>query len=130
MRITIEADYAIRIIDCLANADGRLCAKTLSERTGVSLRFALKILRKLCIADLVRSYQGLQGGYELKRKPEEISLKDVIEAIDGPIKISHCQNSNSCSMVDNPKLCAFHSVFSDISESVEKKLAMITFDKK
>lgn len=129
MRITLEADYAIRIIDCLTDSDKKLCAKALSEQTGVSLRFALKILRKLCMAGLVRSYKGLQGGYELRKKPGDINLKDVIVAIDGPIKISRCQDSNSCSMVGNPKVCAFHAVFAEISESVAAKLSAVTFDK-
>ena len=47
MHITLETDYAIRIVDRLINADGRLDAKTLSERTDVPQRFALNILRKL-----------------------------------------------------------------------------------
>ena len=130
MRITLEADYAVRIVDCLTSAKEILCAKTLSERTGVNLRFALKILRKLCKAGFVCSHQGIQGGYELRKRPEDISLKDVIEAIDGPIAINKCQTENVCSRIGNPDLCIYHSIFSDISKSVEDKLSTITFDKK
>lgn len=130
MRITLEADYAIRMIDCLAASDEKCCAKTLSDRTGVSLRFALKILRKLCLAGIVYSRKGIQGGYELKRKPEEISLKDVIEAIDGPIAVNRCQLDHTCSRVGNPDRCAFHSLFSDLSEAVSDKLASVTFAKR
>lgn len=127
MRITQEADYAIRMIDCLAASDEKCCAKALSIQTGVSFRFALKILRKLCAADLVSSRKGIQGGYELKRKPEEISLKDVIEIIDGPIAVNRCQIDHTCSRVGDPDQCSFHSIFSDLSETVSDRLASVTF---
>lgn len=130
MRITLEADYAIRMIDCLTASDEKCRAKTLSEKTGVSPRFTLKILRKLCLADILRSHKGIQGGYELKRKPEEISLKDVIEAIDGPIAVSRCQISHTCNRVDDPNQCVFHSIFSDLSEAVSDRLASVTFAKR
>lgn len=58
MHITLEADYAIRIVQVLAQNQRRLDAKTISEMTGVTLRFSLKILRKLVAA---RHHQILQG---------------------------------------------------------------------
>lgn len=129
MRITLEANYAIRIIDCLANAESRMSSKIISERTGVSLRFALKILRKLCIAKLIRSYKGAQGGYELTRKPSDINLKDVIETVDGPIAINRCEQSCVCSKVENVELCAYFAIFTEMSEMIRDKLASINFDR-
>lgn len=129
MHITLEADYAIRIIDCLTASEERCCAKTLSEKTGVSPRFTLKILGKLCLAGLVCSRKGIRGGYELKRRPEEISLKDVIEAIDGPIVISRCQASRTCNRVGDPEQCVFYSIFFDLSEAISDRLASFTFAK-
>ncbi len=130
MRITLEANYAIRIIDCLANTKSRLSAKIISERTGVSLRFALKILRKLCIAKLIRSYKGAQGGYELIRKPGDINLKDVIETVDGPIAINRCEENCICSKVESVELCAYFAIFTEMSEMIRDKLASINFDRK
>lgn len=130
MRMTLEADYAVRMIDCLAASNEKCCAKTLSNRTGVSLRFALKILRKLCAAGLVSSHRGIKGGYKLKRKPEEISLKDVIETIDGPIAVNRCQIDHTCSKVGNPDLCAFYPIFSELSKAVSNHLESVTFAKR
>ena len=62
MCLTLESDYAVRIIGCLSAENKRIDAKNISERTGVSLRFALKILRKLVSAGLVKSYKGMQIG--------------------------------------------------------------------
>ena len=90
MYITLEADYAVRIVDCLAQHQMRMDAKSLSAATGVTLRFALKILRKLVAEGIVRSYKGTQGGYELARPAGEIALGEVIEIVEGPIVISRC----------------------------------------
>lgn len=68
MYITLEADYAVRIVNCLAKNGSRMDAKALSAATGVTLRFSLKILRKLVAQGIVRSYKGTQGGYELARR--------------------------------------------------------------
>ena len=83
MHITLEADYAIRIVQVLAQSQKRLDAKTISEMTGVTLRFSLKILRKLVAAGIVKSFKGTQGGYEIGRALDEISLGEVIETIEG-----------------------------------------------
>ena len=78
MYITLEADYAVRIVDCLARNAIRMDAKTLAAHTGVTLRFSLKILRKLVAEGIIRSYKGTQGGYELAIPAQEISLGRVI----------------------------------------------------
>ena len=81
MHITLESDYAVRIVSRLARQGGRMDAKRIAEETGVTLRFSLKILRKLVTGGLVRSYQGTKGGYALARPAKDISLCDVIETV-------------------------------------------------
>ncbi|MBQ3918626.1 MAG: Rrf2 family transcriptional regulator, partial [Oscillospiraceae bacterium] len=94
MCITLETDYAVRIIGCLALEGTRRDAKTISEKTGVTLRFSLKILRKLVSSGLVRSYKGMQGGYELARLPSDITLYDVVAAIEGEYHINKCHEDD------------------------------------
>ena len=77
MRITLESDYALRIITSLATHDSVVDAKTLAEETSVTQRFTLKILHKLVQADLVNSYKGVNGGYKLAKSPDDITLKQV-----------------------------------------------------
>ena len=79
MHMTLETDYAVRIVSCLVTAGRRMDAKSIAEETSVTLRFSLKILRKLVAGGIIKSYKGTQGGYELAREPKEISLNDVIE---------------------------------------------------
>lgn len=125
MHITLESDYAVRIVSCLSTEEKRLDAKTISERTGVTLRFSLKILGKLVGAQIVRSFKGTQGGYELARKPEEITLREVIEVIEGPYHLSRCSDPS----FDCPRgeYCRFVAVYDEISLLVKDKLEQVTF---
>lgn len=129
MFITLEADYAVRIVDCIAQSRGRLDAKSISEQTGVTLRFSLKILRKLVASDIVKSFKGTQGGYELARKPEEISLKDVIETVEGKYRLSRCLSEGYDCNRGMSGSCKYQCIFNQISAEVDKKLASYTFDR-
>lgn len=129
MFITLEADYAVRIVDCIAQSRGRLDAKSISEKTGVTLRFSLKILRKLVASGIVKSFKGTQGGYELARKPEEISLKDVIETVEGKYRLSRCLSEDYDCNRGMSGCCKYQSIFNQISAEVDKKLESYTFDK-
>ena len=127
MRITLESDYALRILSALAKHEGVIDAKTLSEETSVTPRFTLKILHKLVGGDLVSSYKGVGGGYRLKVSPDNISLKRVIELIDGPIAIVRCLDNQECCSLNNDKTaCDFHHIFDKISLDLAQKLGSIT----
>ena len=128
MHITLEADYAVRIVSCLAKEDKRIDAKTISDMTSVTLRFSLKILRKLVAAGIIKSFKGTQGGYELDKKPSEITLKDVIETVEGKYTISRClADDHDCNRGMSGH-CKVQKVFYDISLIVEEKLESYTFD--
>lgn len=127
MRITSESDYALRIITALARHTEVVDAKTLSDETSVTLRFALKILHKLVTEGIVDSYKGVKGGYLLKLKPQEITLLRVIELIDGPIAIVRCLDSaEGCTLNNDKTACIYHHIFNTISADVAKRLSSIT----
>ena len=123
MRITHEADYAIRVVYCLVEADAKLSSKEVAEQAGITLWFALKILRKLIMANIVKSYKGSAGGYELNRPASEISLGEVVECIDGPILITHCLSKEfDCSRVENKSDCTFRKVFLSVNRTIRQEL--------
>lgn len=128
MRITQEADYAIRIVCLLAEENRLLDAMTIADGAHITQRFALKILRKLVLGGLVRSYKGANGGYELVESPEKVTLKAVIELIDGEIAISKClMEDHVCSKQGEMKsACAVHRIFDAINRDVIQKLDGIT----
>ena len=129
MRFTLESDYAIRIVHCLAVSQEKLDANTIANNSDVTIRFAVKILRKLCIADIVKSYKGVQGGYKLAKEPEKITLKDVIEAVDGKIEVSRCLSQDTaCSRIgENNQICKFKTIFNEVSQLVRNKLDEVSF---
>ena len=128
MQITLETDYAIRIVLCLASHDKRMDAKAISECTNVSLRFALKILRNLVSSGVITSFKGVHGGYILAKPADEITLKDIIDIEKGPYKFSRCLNDDfECPVKsDSQYPCACHSVFNEISDYVNSKLDSTT----
>ncbi len=128
MRITKETDYALRIMAILASNNGIADAKTIADEAGVPPRFSLKILRKLMSFGLVKSYKGANGGYTLDKSPDNITLKQVVEAIEGPITISLCLSEGfECSHSEGLKTsCYFYHVFDDINGMIAEKLSGIT----
>ena len=129
MRITHEADYAIRIMYCLAEHGCKISAKQISDESGVPIRFALKIPRRLTQAGLTASYKGVSGGYELARPAGQISLGEIIEEIDGPIEINHCLSTEfDCSRVAQKKECTFHRIFGTINQDIRTKLYELSLE--
>ncbi len=129
MRITHEADYAIRIMYHLTKAKRVVSAKELSEKSGVTLRFTLKILRKLSAAGVVKSYKGVNGGYELCIASQKLSFGNVIEIIDGPIKINHCLGDGfGCTRVDNKECCPIRQIFQKVNDTLKEDLYKILIE--
>ncbi len=131
MHITLESDYAIRIVLYLSQIQKRAEAKNISENTEVTLRFALKILRKLVAAGIVKSFKGTQGGYELNKAPAEITLAEVIETVEGTYYLSRCLDPQlGCNRENRSSpYCKVQREFARISDYVRKEMQGITFDK-
>lgn len=126
MHMTQEADYAVRIVYCLAQSGVRRDAKYLAETTGISLRFSFKILRKLVASGVLKSYKGQRGGYELAKPPGDISLGEVIETVDGPYVLNRClKDGHECTM--DAADCNFRQVYADISDTITQKLGEVSF---
>src|SRR4051812_27038688 len=86
MRISAKADYAVRAaLELAAAGDGPVKGELIAEAQGIPLKFLENILQELRHAGLVRSQRGPEGGYRLGRPAAEISLGDVIRAVDGPL---------------------------------------------
>ncbi|MEG1965028.1 MAG: Rrf2 family transcriptional regulator [Oscillospiraceae bacterium] len=129
MQMTLEADYAVRIVMFLAKSNKRLDAKTIAENTNVTLRFSLKILRKLVGTDIVKSFKGSTGGYELARNPKDITLYSVVETVEGNFAICRCLNPDFvCThSVHNGIPCKVQKIYDEISNVVKEKLQSVNF---
>lgn len=101
MNISQESDYAIRAIRAMYyyGVDNRIEAKFIAEKENIPIRFLFKILRKLCEDDIIKSYRGVNGGYQLNKPLSELTFKDIIEVIEGPVRIHKCtEDPTNCDM--------------------------------
>ncbi|HET9426758.1 MAG TPA: Rrf2 family transcriptional regulator [Allosphingosinicella sp.] len=95
MRLTSLADYAVVMMAAAArHPDGaRLSATLLAGETGVPLPTTQKLTGRLAAAGLLETARGTGGGFRLARKAREISLADIIEAVEGPIVMTNCMDN-------------------------------------
>ena len=95
-----HTDYALRVMVNLAGRFGQPAVSTrdLAKSEDISSQFTAKILQKLHNAGLLESTMGPKGGFELSRPPEKITLRQIIEAVQGPVTTNKCSVAiNTCS---------------------------------
>jgi FeS assembly SUF system regulator len=96
IRITKQTDYGIVLLTHLAAAPERhVNAPELAGETHLPLPMVSKILKLLVREGLLASHRGVKGGYSLSRPPEEISMAEVVSALEGPIAITECIDDQS-----------------------------------
>ena len=103
MQVSRKIDYALRAVIHLANEDGseRACSVAeIADREQVPRQFLEKIVQELIHGGLVRSRRGPHGGYVLARPAEQLTFRDVIEAVEGPISLNVCTSEHAdCSLL-------------------------------
>ncbi|HEX6785334.1 MAG TPA: SUF system Fe-S cluster assembly regulator [Sphingomicrobium sp.] len=94
MRLSHLADYAVVLMTAAARrpAGARLSATELACETGLPLPTAQKLMGQLATCGLLRSVRGAGGGFSLAKSAQEISLADIVEAVEGPIAMSACSD--------------------------------------
>ena len=91
LRVTRLTDYATVVLTVLAaEPETVLSAAELAERAGLEAPTVSKVLKPLAQAGLVEGFRGAHGGYRLTRPPGEISLLEIVEAMEGPIAMTEC----------------------------------------
>ncbi len=92
LRLSKKADYALMAMKHLAlrGDHGSSSAREIAEQYDIPVELMAKILQRLVRRRLLASHQGTRGGYQLARVPAQISVADVIQAIDGPVTVTAC----------------------------------------
>jgi Rrf2 family protein len=122
MQITRQADYAVRTVLYLASLENGNRAPTsrIAEGQHIPSSFLAKIVSQLSVAGIVQTSRGARGGVSLAKPASDISLLDVVEAIDGPITLNECVTDPSiCPFGDN---CAVHDVWCDAQAKLIRQL--------
>lgn len=123
MRLSRLADYAVLSMTAAARrgAGATLSATALARETHLPLPTAQKLLQRLAHAGLMQSARGVGGGFRLARAAEDISLADIVEAIEGPIGMTGCAHGE-CSLNHG---CAVKPHWSEVSHAVRGALAAV-----
>jgi len=127
MQITRQADYAVRAVFYLSGLDNGQRAPTseIARKQHIPPSFLAKIISQLSVAGVVQTSRGARGGVSLARASDEISLLEVVEAIDGPIMLNECVfDRNACVFGDN---CPIQEVWCNAQETLAKTLRDTTF---
>ncbi len=125
MRLSNLADYAVVMLASAARRDGRLNATLLAEDTGVPLPTAQKLVGRLASAGLLVSSRGTGGGFRLARPASEISLADIVEAVEGPIAMTACveHSRHDCAVEET---CRVKPHWNGVNDAVRGALAGIS----
>jgi FeS assembly SUF system regulator len=125
LRVSKLTDYATVVMTCLAESgDEVLSAQLLAERARLETPTVSKVLKQLASAGLVDSWRGVNGGYRLAREPGEISVADIVTAMEGPIGMTECcAHSGSC---NHESHCGVRVNWQRISDAIRSALEGVT----
>lgn len=127
MQITRQADYATRAVLYLARAGQgkRISTSQVAKEQKIPPSFLAKIISQLSVAGILHTLRGARGGISLARHPREITLLEVVEAIDGPIQLNMCvEQTGACSLEDN---CPLQPVWGVTQSELIEKLRSTNF---
>ena len=129
MKVSTRGDYASRALLSLAlhrEADGPTSVRDIAERTGLPQPYLEQILLALKGAGLVRSKRGVGGGYVLAREPEEITLGQIVSAVDGPIAVGDFGEPHQDGACEHEGQCVLLSVWADVGQHMRQHLDSFT----
>jgi Rrf2 family protein len=125
LRFTKRADYGLMAIHYIAVHDdlGAVSAKRIAEEFSIPQELMAKILQRLAKERLIVSQNGPKGGYVLTRRPAEISLGEVIRALEGPISIVSCLEDDECPQMER---CSLRRPVKKIQVAITQMLDSMT----
>lgn len=122
--ISLTAEYALRAVVCLANQDGvPLVTPKIADITHVPAGYLAKVLQMLSRAGIVRSHKGYNGGFVLTRDQDELTVLEVVNAVDPPKRITSCPLGLQ---QHGKRLCPLHRRLDDVAAQVEQAFAEFT----
>lgn len=128
-QISRKADYAIRGMVYLAGRPENEVAsiRDIAAFAEASQTFLAKIFQQFNKLGIVRSYRGTGGGFLLGRPAKDISLLDIVEAIDGPVLVNSCiLGEGTCS---RDETCPAHPVWKEVQQEIRKMLSAVTLER-
>ncbi len=126
IKVSKMADYAVVILGVLARGDGALMtANTIAQESGLPEPSVAKILKLAAGSDILQSIRGANGGYKLARTAQQITVADIVTAVDGPIALTACVDGGqeSCSYEAR---CPVRGRWDGVNRAIKTALASVT----
>ena len=125
LRVTKLTDYATVVLTALAaRPDAVLSSAELAERAGLEMLTVAKLLKPLAQAGLVEGFRGTNGGYRLARAASQISLVEIVEAMEGPLGMTECSvHAGTCGIEQS---CGVRANWRRINDVVADALRRVT----
>lgn len=126
IRVSRMADYGVVAMTHIARrADELHTAASVAQATGVPLPSAAKLLKLLVKNDILSSQRGAKGGYALRRAPAEISVAELIVAVDGPIALADCLDgpAGNCGL---ESFCSIRSPWQKVTDAIRVALEEVS----
>lgn len=126
MKLSTKSRYAITaMIDLAQNQDGAVSLKDISDRQSISLSYLEQLFCKLKNFKVVTSRRGPGGGYVLNKKSSEISLHEIITAVEENMDQTQCGGSMNC---NKEKPCTTHNVWTGLNKIISDYMKNITIE--
>ena len=128
MRLSTKARYAVTaMVDvALEEASGPVSLAAIASRQELPLAYLEQLFGKLRKAGLVKSSRGSAGGYVLTRKPEDMTILNIIAAVDTPMKATRCEHESSTGCRATGEQCLTHDLWDELGAVVHLFLARVT----
>ena len=126
MQLNITTDYAIRIVYYLALKEETITASELASVLKIPVNYISKITKKLKAAEIVQACEGIKGGYALMKKPEMISLFDIVSSMEVTMKINRCLEPDGFCSRNATDYCNVHKALLNVQKTYEDALKRVT----
>ena len=129
MKLSTRTRYGVRLMVALAQNYGKdpVFLKDIAKGENISEKYLSLIIIPLRGVNLVNSVRGAHGGYNLSKEPSQITLKEIVDVLEGECTLVECvKNPSSC---ERTSICATHDVWAMIGEKISETLSSITLDR-
>ncbi len=126
LKLNRLTDYAVVVMSQMTRSSDQVrTAPQISQDTGVPLPTVAKLLNTLAHERLIASHRGAAGGYSLERPPEQISVAEIIQALEGPIALTACVDGNT-GCCDVESICPMRGNWDKVNKAIRNALSRVT----